>query len=58
MTRFVVAFALVGTLLSCLDDAMIFLASLRDPGPVLARAMTMMLNRTVPSVPCLQDVRR
>ena len=58
MTRFVVAFALVGSLLSCLDDAMIFLGSLRDPGPVLAHAMTMMLNRTVPAVPCLQGFLR
>jgi len=46
MTRFLVALALSGSLLSAIGDVLHLLDSLRDPGPALVKAMTKMLDST------------
>ena len=52
MTRFVVALALTGWLLSAVNDLVTFLDSLREPGPALANAITMVLKVTAPPDRC------
>jgi hypothetical protein len=58
MTRFVVALALIGSLLSSVNDVLTFLTSLEEPGPLLAHAMATLLERTVPLVPCVGALER
>ena len=58
MTRFVVALALVGSLLSSVNEMLTFLGSLQEPGPILARAMTTLLKRTAPPMPCFWVLER
>jgi len=58
MTRLVIALALVSSLLSAVDDVLTFLDSLHDPGPVLAGAMTQLLQTAVPSIECVEVTQR
>jgi hypothetical protein len=46
MTRFLVALALSGSLLSAIGDVLHLLESLRAPAPALVKAMTMILDST------------
>jgi hypothetical protein len=46
MTRFLVALALSGSLLSAIGGALRALDSLREPGPALVKAMTTMFDPT------------
>ena len=47
--EFVVALALVSTWLSAVGDVLTVIGSLRDPGPVIARAMTTLLHMSAPA---------
>jgi hypothetical protein len=58
MTQTVVALALVGSLLSAVTDVLNFLNSLREPGPVLASALTKVLCTTVPTTHCIEVTER
>jgi len=58
MTRLVVALALVGSLLSNVNELLTFLGSLQEPGPILARAVTTLLKRTAPPLPCFWVLER
>jgi hypothetical protein len=46
MTRFLVALALSGSLLSAIGNVLHLVDSLREPGPALVKAVTMMLDST------------
>jgi hypothetical protein len=46
MTRFLVALALSGSLLSAIGDVLHVVDSLRDPGPALVKAMSLILEAT------------
>jgi len=46
MTRFLVALALSGSLLSAIGDVLHVVDSLRDPGPALVKAISLILEST------------